>query len=191
LEERLDEEKRSESEILDEQKISDVAEALTALEKAKKSAQINLDGWRRAQADYVNYKRRAEAEMNETAVVSRNAIVLKLIPVLDDLERAILSIPPRLAKEEWIKGIRLIETKFKTILESQGIKQIKAVGKTFDPNLHEAMMHECGKEGTCIRELQRGYKAGELIIRPAQVSVGSGENTDFTDKKVSNNIGIE
>jgi molecular chaperone GrpE len=187
----LDEEKRSESEIADESQIKDVAEAITDLDKAKKSAQINLDGWRRAQADYLNYKRRAEAEMSETAVVSRNAIVLKLLPVLDDLERAIHSIPSRLAKEEWVKGIRLIETKFKTILESQGIKQIKTVGKTFDPNIHEAMMHECGKEGTCIRELQKGYKAGEIIIRPAQVSVGSGEDTDSTDEKVSNNIGIE
>jgi molecular chaperone GrpE len=68
-----------------------------------------------------------------------------------------------------------VERKFKTILETQGLSEIKAVGEVFDPNQHEALMHVRGEDGVVVQELQTGYKLGDKIIRPSKVAVGNGE----------------
>ncbi|MFH1663126.1 MAG: nucleotide exchange factor GrpE [Chloroflexota bacterium] len=73
-----------------------------------------------------------------------------------------------------MEGIKLIERKFHTILEAQGVTLIKTKGKPFDPNLHEAAMSTPGREGMVVRELKKGYKLRDRIIRPATVAVGGG-----------------
>jgi molecular chaperone GrpE len=141
----------------------------------KQKADEYLDSWKRAQADFINYKRRAELEKMEMGVYANTQLILTLLPVLDDFERAFNAISHKHAKTDWMDGIRLVEKKLKTILEAQGLSPIKAVGETFDPNLHEALMHTKGEDGIVVQEMQKGYKLHDKVIRPSQVAVGNGE----------------
>ena len=102
-------------------------------------------------------------------------LMFNLLSVLDDLERAFASIPPDLTKIGWVEGIRLIDRKFRTSLEAQGLSTIQAVGEQFDPHLHEAVRQGKGKEGIVVEEVQKGYKLRDRVIRPTKVLVGNGE----------------
>jgi molecular chaperone GrpE len=141
----------------------------------KQKADEYLDSWKRAQADFLNYKRRTEQEKREMGIYANTQLILALLPVLDDFERAFNSISHKHAKTDWMDGIRLVEKKLKTVLEAQGLSPIKAVGETFDPNLHEALMHTKGEDGIVVQEMQKGYKLNDKVIRPSQVAVGNGE----------------
>jgi len=164
--------KEAEPEVTEIEDIETLRQALTE-EKAK--AEANLAGWQRAQADFINYKRRSEQEKEEVGKFANSVFMLNLLPVLDDFERAYSSIPPRMAKLSWVDGIRLIERKLWAILEAQGLSPIKALGEPFDPILHEAVRQDKGKEGIVIEELQKGYKFYDRVIRPSKVVVGNGE----------------
>ena len=153
----------------------DVETLKKALDEEKAKAEGYLANWQRAQADFVNYKRRSEQEKEEIGKFANSVLMLSLLPILDDLERAFASIPPHLASLTWVEGIKLIERKLRASLEAQGLSQIKALGEPFDPTLHEAAMHSKGKEGMVIEELQKGYKLHDRVIRPAMVVVGNGE----------------
>ena len=155
------------------------AEDIEALKKAlteeKAKAEKYLESWKRAQADFVNYKRWSEQEKEETSRFANATLILSLLPAIDDLERALDSVPPRLAKLPWVEGIRLIWRKLQTSLEAQGLCPIKAIGEEFDPNLHEAVMHSHGKQGVVVEEIQKGYKLCNKVLRPSKVAVGDGE----------------
>lgn len=155
--------------------IEDIETLKKLLAEAQEKAEANLAGWQRAQADFINYKRRSEQERAELSQFANSMIMLSLLPVLDDFERAFVSIPPKLAKMSWVDGIKLIERKLWASLEAQGLAPIKALGEPFDPNLHEAVRQDKGKEGIVIEELQKGYKLHDRVIRPTMVVVGNGE----------------
>ncbi len=161
-----------------EAEVEDTETLSKALAEEKAKAEDYLANWQRAQADFINYKRRSEQEKEELSKFANSLLMLNLLPILDDLERALASIPPTLAKLSWVDGVRLIEHKLGAILEAQGLSQIKAIGEPFDPNLHEAAMHSTGKEGIVIEELQKGYKLHDRVIRPAMVVVGNGEEKE-------------
>jgi len=148
------------------------------LAEEKARAEANLANWQRSQADFINYKRRSEQEKEEIGKFATSILMLSLLPIVDDLERAFDSIPPHLAQLTWVDGIRLIERKLQASLESQGLSPIKAIGEPFDPNLHEATMYRKGEEGIVIEELQKGYKLHDKVIRPAMVVVGNGEKEE-------------
>jgi len=158
--------------------IEDIETLKQSLAEEKAKAEANLAGWQRAQADFVNYKRRSEQEKEEISKFANAMLMLNLLPILDDLERAFTSISPHLDKLSWVDGIRLIERKLRASLEAQGLSQIKAQGEPFDPKLHEATMYSKGKEGIVIEEMQKGYKLHDRVIRPAMVIVGSGEEKE-------------
>jgi len=153
----------------------DIAALKQALAEETAKVEANLAGWQRAQADFINYKRRTEQEKEEISQFTRATLILDLLPALDDLERAFAAIPPRLTKSSWVDGISLIWNKLQTTLEAQGLSEIKAVGEPFDPHLHEAVRQDRGREGIVIEEVQKGYKFRDKIIRPTKVIVGSGE----------------
>ena len=155
--------------------VEDIGVLKQALAEAKAKAEEYLAGWQRAQADFINYKRRTEQEKEEISQFVNAILILNLLPILDDLERALTSIPPRLAKLSWVDGIRLIERKLQSSLEAQGLSRIKALGEPFDPNLHEAARMDKGKEGIVIEEIQKGYILHDSVIRPSKVVVGNGE----------------
>ena len=171
------------SEVVPEVKETEDIESLKqALAEEKEKAEGYLANWQRTQADFINYKRRNEQEREEFSKLTNATLMLSLLPVLDDLERAVASIPAKSAKLPWADGIRLIERKFRASLETQGLTQIEALGKPFDPNLHEAVRQDKGKEGIVIEELQKGYKLHDRVIRPTMVVVGNGEEEEKEGK---------
>ena len=155
--------------------IEDIEKLRQALAEERTKAEANLAGWQRAQADFINYRRRSEQEKEETSKFANGLLMFSLLPILDDLERAFASVPPKLDKLGWVDGIRLIERKLRSTLEAQGLSLIKAIDEPFDPNLHEAVRQDKGKEGIVVEELQRGYKFHDRVIRPTKVVVGNGE----------------
>lgn len=140
----------------------------------KEKMELNLVNWQRTQADFINYKRRTESERGETIKYANTQLILSLLPILDDFERALNFVPTKVAKLKWAEGIRLIERKIRSSLEVLGLTPIKAKGEIFDPNVHEAARHDMGKENIVIEELQKGYKLHDRVIRPAMVVVGNG-----------------
>jgi molecular chaperone GrpE len=129
------------------------------------------DSWLRAQADFQNYKKRLERDNEMMYVSMKGDIIKKVLPALDDLERALQN---RRAEDPWADGIELIARKLQNMLESEGVKKIEALGVEFDPNFHEAISHEPAngaKSGHVIGVVQNGYMLGERVIRPALVRV--------------------
>ena len=155
--------------------VEDIGALKQALAEEKEKAKGYLANWQRAEADFINYKRRSEQEKEEISKFSTSMLMLKILPILDDLERAFASSPPRLAKLGWVDGIRLIDRKLRSTLEAQGLSLINALGEPFDPRLHEAVRQDKGKEGIVIEEVQKGYTFRDKVIRPSKVVVGSGE----------------
>jgi molecular chaperone GrpE len=152
------------------------------LEEEKKKAETYLANWQRAAADFQNYKRRTEQEREELGRLANAALVINILPILDDLERALTSVDARLAGLTWIDGIRLIYRKFQAVLEASGVREIKAEGEDFDPRFHEAVMYGEGEEGKVISEVQRGYMLGDRVIRPSAVVIGRGPKTEGEEK---------
>jgi molecular chaperone GrpE len=150
----------------------DIETLKARLEDERSKAESYLANWQRAAADYQNLKRRAEKEREEYGRLAAAALVINVLPLLDDLERALQSVDIRLAGLTWVDGIRLIYRKFQAVLEAAGVSEIKAEGETFDPNLHEAVMYGEGEEGKVVAEVQKGYRLGDRVIRPAMVVVG-------------------
>jgi molecular chaperone GrpE len=146
------------------------------LDKAQAQAAEYLDGWQRSRAEFANYKKRVEAEREELRRTSNEALLLRLLPVVDDFERAFQKIPPEWADSPWVNGISMILRKLNALLESQGVVPIQVAGQPFDPQKHEAVLLEETAEhpdGTVIAEIQRGYRLGERVLRPAQVKVAT------------------
>jgi molecular chaperone GrpE len=156
-----------------------------ALAEEKKKNEEYLANWQRVQADFINYKRRTEQERQEFNSFANANLLCSILPVLDDLERALNAVPEEFANADWVEGVRLVERKFKTILEGQGVKPICALNEPFDPNLHEALRQDKGKEGVVIAELQKGYTLHDKLLRPARVTVGKGA-TDEAEKEPTN-----
>lgn len=132
------------------------------------------DQWLRAVADFKNYKRRAEAEREDLKRNASAGLILKLLPILDDLELALNNVPDEVAQTSWWEGTRMIAQKFSLLLESEGVVPIEAVGQEFDPNLHHAVTFEENAEQAdkVVAELQKGYKMHDRVLRPAMVKVG-------------------
>ncbi|MFC2010429.1 nucleotide exchange factor GrpE [Chloroflexota bacterium] len=152
-----------------------IEELKKALAEEKEKADNYLANWQRAQADFINYKRRSEQEKEEQSRFANSVLMLGLLPALDDLERAVNAIPPELGEESWVDGVRIIEQKIRNNLEAQGLSPIEALSKPFDPHLHEAVRQDNGEEGLVIGEILKGYKFYDRVIRPSRVVVGNGE----------------
>jgi len=93
---------------------------------------------------------------------------------VDDLDRALQNVDANLAGLTWVDGIRLIYRKFQALLDMQGVEEIAADGQRFDPTVHEAVMFGEGEDGVVLSVVQKGYKLGGRVLRPAMVVVGKG-----------------
>jgi molecular chaperone GrpE len=151
-----------------------ITELEADLEKASAQRDDYLDQLLRARADYANYKRRVEQEKKELVRYSNAALMSRLLPVLDDFERAFQTVPHELLQLTWIDGVSLIQRKLQLVLEAEGLAAIDLEGKKFDPVLHEAISYEDRtdmEDGTIIAEVQKGYKMGDRVLRPTLVRV--------------------
>jgi molecular chaperone GrpE len=157
---------------MDDERVKANFDALQSqLAEAEAKASEFKDSWARSQAEFQNYKKRIERDNELTYVSMKGDIIKKVLPALDDLERALQNRP---ADDAWASGIELIARKLQNLLESEGVKRIEANGAAFDPIFHEAVTHEESDEvesGHVIAVVQNGYTLGERVIRPALVRV--------------------
>jgi len=144
------------------------------LAEALANAETYQRNWQRAAADYQNFKRRVEQERSESARFASAALVINLLPVYDDLDRAASTIDASLAGLNWVQGVLAIQRKFQQLLQAMGVSEVPTSGVRFDPAQHEAVAQQPGAEGAILHVVQKGYKLGEKVIRPAMVIVGDG-----------------
>ena len=147
-----------------------------AFEEEKAKAERHLASWQRCQADFVNYKKRADQDKLEYTKFASAKLMASILPVIDDFERALASLPSEVSGLSWTEGLALIQRKLRAVLEAEGVSEIKAVGEPFDPLLHEAVMEGDGEEGKVVQELQKGYRMHDRVLRPTMVVVGKGKN---------------
>jgi len=127
----------------------------------------------RTAAEFDNYRRRMDRERRELSEYAATDILTDLLPIVDNFERA-LQAPATPDTEAFRKGIELIHRQMLDVLRKRGVKPIDALGTDFDPNFHQAVIHEPSdshREGEVMEELQRGYLIGERLLRPAMVKV--------------------
>jgi molecular chaperone GrpE len=179
--ERIDEEvfnaAELEAEWAEESPVPGSDETLTLEDKlaaAQAEAARNLDGWQRTQAEFANARKRFEKQRVEIYSAANAEIAAKLLPIVDDFERALDTVPADNQNSSWLDGIVLVHRKVLATLEELGVQVIPAVGEPFDPNVHEALMQEPSAEyasGVVMREMRRGYRLGDRVVRPSLVVV--------------------
>jgi molecular chaperone GrpE len=142
--------------------------------ESQKKAEEYLQSWQRAQADYLNLKRRIEEERGEFTARANQDLILQILPVLDNFRRAFKHIPKEYKDSEWVEGIKHLEKQLENILRNEGLEAIPTVGQKFNPLLHEALILEEKKgmeKGKILEELEGGYKLANKVIKPAKVKV--------------------
>ena len=167
-------------ELAEEEDTVDDWTALSAeLQEVKAQAAEYLDGWQRARAEFVNYRRREEQQKKQTEVAVKSRVLTQLLPVIDDLERAFEAVPVDIEDNPWVNGLSLVGHKWLTSLSRVGLSVLPVQpGDAFDPSYHEALTHEPHSdfdEGAIIQIVQRGYKLDDVVLRPALVRVSSGK----------------
>jgi len=143
---------------------------ITALQRERDDYK---DRWVRKSAEFDNYRRRLERERREQADQSVVDLLQELLLVVDDFDRA-LEVDSGEDLAAYRKGVELIQGKLHDLLRKQGLKPIDALGTDFDPNIHQAVMHEVSpehREGEVIGELRKGYVLNDRLLRPAMVKV--------------------
>lgn len=156
------------------QLLEQVADLEQQRDAAIQEAAENLAGLQRIAADFQNYKRRTEQEREASAGRANEVLLLRVIALADDFDRAIEAMPEALAGDSWVQGIAAIDRKLRTLLESEGVTPIDALGLPFDPRQHEALPHietSDAPDETIVAEIQRGYRVRDRVLRPSLVAV--------------------
>ncbi|MBT9151719.1 MAG: Protein GrpE [candidate division WS2 bacterium] len=148
------------------------------LEECQRLKEEYLSGWQRARADFLNYKKEEMERMEQILKYANQELILKILPILDNIniaEKEIISIEHKETKiKEIIKGFLQIKTQFEDFLKQQGVEEIKCLGEKFDPNFHEAIEElevKDKEQGIIIEKVQKGYKLNGKVIRPARVKI--------------------
>ena len=154
-------------------------------EEAHRQADEYLAGLQRERAEFVNYRRRASEEREQSLGLASESLLLKVVALADDFDRAIEAMPNELRSSgeprtnAWSDGIVAIDRKLRTLLESEGVRVMEALGRAFDPREHEEVANVPGTgrpEGEVVAEVQRGYRLRDRVLRPALVAVSQGEH---------------
>jgi molecular chaperone GrpE len=158
----------------------DVAQLREQLAEATQKADDYLRLAQRSQADLINFRRRVEDERAQQARDATVSYILRLLPVLDDFERALANAAPEDLESNWGKGLLLVERNLRSLLASDDIQRINAEGTDFDPREHEALGRQPSgdvAEGHVLHVVRQGYRKGERVIRPAQVIIAAQPET--------------
>ncbi|MFA4998547.1 MAG: nucleotide exchange factor GrpE [Candidatus Paceibacterota bacterium] len=159
---------------MDKNKQVNVEELKKHLEEYQKLKEEYLSGWQRSRADLLNYKKEEMERIGGLINYAMEEVVLRFLPIIDNFEVAEGKFPDDLKKDENVKGLLQIKNQLQDFLKSQGLEEIKSLGEKFDPNLHEVVgeIEEKDKEsGIIVEEIQKGYKIGGRLLRPAKVKV--------------------
>lgn len=169
------------------------AEPVNELEALREESARHYAGWQRAQADYENLKRRSAQDVRDRVQQSQRAILLDLLDLADDFERANREAPTDAADPDdpWRQGVELILQKLNALLLRQQVKRIETVDQSFDPELHEAVGQLPGQHNEIVAVLRTGYHVGNRVLRATQVMVGDGsietvETADHPDEAADN-----
>lgn len=146
------------------------------IEKLKKERDEYLDGWKRAKADFLNYKKEEDDRLREVAECAREELLRKILLILDNLARAEREVAEEQKDDKFVKGFLQIVSQWKEFLKSEGIEEIETVGKPFNAELHEAVGEVdppagTEKSGTVAEEVEKGYMMQGKLLRPAKVKV--------------------
>lgn len=142
------------------------------LDKEREKANDYLNRLRYLQADFENYKKRVEKQINETTRYGNRRLILELLPVLDELECAVEA-GKKSRDKVLLEGVEMTLKKLYNVLEREGVSKIKAIGEPFDPNKHEAVLRVQmeGKDGIILEEIRKGFMLKDVVIRPSLVKV--------------------
>jgi molecular chaperone GrpE len=155
----------------------DAAGLQEQLAQAQLQAAEYRDNWLRAIADLSNARKRMQRETDEVRASASERILERLLPVVDDVERAFANVPTDQADSDWVNGFRMIQRKLWGLLESEGVSTVPAAGLPFDPGIHYAITHEEAEgfeDGQIIAEVAPGYRLNDKVLRPAMVRVAKG-----------------
>ncbi len=148
------------------------------LDEATRKTEEYLDLLKRARADFANYRRRVEEEQAQRIRDANLGLVMKLLPILDDFERALASARSKQVDSSWVQGVELVERNLRGVLASEEVERIEADGAEFNPWEHEAVGRVPSadvEEGRVLTVVRQGYRRGDRVIRPAQVVVSAGQ----------------
>jgi molecular chaperone GrpE len=151
-------------------------EETSELEAVQKERDELLDTLQRVQADFDNYRKRAARDQQSLVARAHERLVKELLPVLDDLERALEAAEAH-EEAKLEEGVALVTRSFADVLRREGLEEVQTDGK-FDPHVHEALLSQPSEaeEGSVIEVLQKGYRLGDRVIRPARVVISRGSD---------------
>jgi molecular chaperone GrpE len=132
----------------------------------------------RKTAEFDNYRKRIDRERQAVSESAAADLLAELLPLVDDLERALQAEPGAEGAEAYRRGVELIHRQLGEVLRRRGVRPIEALGADFDPHYHQAVVHEPvpgRRDGEVIEEFRRGYMLGERLLRPAMVKVAKGD----------------
>lgn len=142
--------------------------------RLKGEVETNLDGWQRSRAEFNNYRRRTQQQISDSKQQGAIDALSRIVPIIDDFERAFDNVPAELSEHPWVSGTSLILKNIQKVLDEFNVEVIDPVGQEFDPNMHEAIGRDDSSDydsGIVTTTLQKGYKSGDKILRPALVRV--------------------
>ncbi len=159
---------------MEEKKEKRLKKIKEVIKKHKKEKEEYLQGWKRAKADYLNYKKDEHRRISTFLLKGKEDLFLKILPILDNFNRAEKEAKKRKEKDDLLEGFLKIKNQLDSLLKEEGVEEIEIEGEEFDPLYHEAIevREEKGqKSGTIIEEVEKGYLFQGKVIRPAKVKV--------------------
>ena len=158
------------------EEVSQEADYLAQMEDLRQKAEENYSRFLRVQADFDNFRKRTRKEKEDLLQYASLPIIEALLPAIDNLERALLAGDESVNVETLMKGVDMVFRQIKQVLEKEGLKEIEALDKPFDPTYHQAVMQESDPEkesGIILQELQKGYVLKDRVLRPSMVKVNA------------------
>lgn len=147
------------------------------LAAARQEAEAHLDAARRTQAEFENFRKRSQREMEDVRKRAGERIITQLLPMLDNLERAIDHTVAGGDPESLLKGVEMVRQQVLDVFGKEGVEVLDPLGQPFDPNLHQAVQQQTDDtvpDGTVVDVFQKGYRLGGRVVRPAMVVVSAG-----------------
>lgn len=147
------------------------------LDAAREEAEQHLETARRTQAEFENFRKRSQRDMEDTRKRAGERVITQLLPVLDNLERAIDHTVAGGDPDSLLKGVEMVKQQVLDVFDKEGVEILDPLGQPFDPNMHQAVQQQADEtvpDGTVISVFQKGYRLGGRVVRPAMVVVSAG-----------------
>ena len=154
------------------------ADGQASIEELQRQRDDYYDRLLRKAAEFDNFRKRTERERQALSEAAAADLIQDLLPLVDDLERALKADPGTEGAEAYRRGVELIHRQLTEVLRKRGVRPIEAIGANFDPHFHQAVVHQPSAEhrdGEIIEEFRRGYMLGERLLRPSMVKVAKAE----------------